>query len=167
MILFIFMLSILTEPLLSNINFNIISFSIYPSILSIIILYPYLKLYKLIIYSLIIGMTYTFLYTHSLIYIPIFILICLITYFIFKNSKYNIINIILTSMFIIFIYNTLTYFIYLLFYNLNISYTYLFGKLIFLYIFNAIYLILIYIFINIIPFKKNKTRINYIKTHNI
>ena len=99
-------------------------------------------------------MTYTFLYTHSLIYIPIFILICLITYFIFKNSKYNIINIILTSMFIIFIYNTLTYFIYLLFYNLNISYTYLFGKLIFLYIFNAIYLILIYIFINIIPFKK-------------
>ena len=93
MILFIFMLSILTEPLLSNINFNIISFSIYPSILSIIILYPYLKLYKLIIYSLIIGMTYTFLYTHSLIYIPIFILICLITYFIFKNSKYNIINI--------------------------------------------------------------------------
>ena len=154
MILFIFMLSILTEPLLSNINFNIISFSIYPSILSIIILYPYLKLYKLIIYSLIIGMTYTFLYTHSLIYIPIFILICLITYFIFKNSKYNIINIILTSMFIIFIYNTLTYFIYLLFYNLNISYTYLFGKLIFLYIFNAIYLILIYIFINIIPFKK-------------
>ena len=118
MILFIFMLSILTEPLLSNINFNIISFSIYPSILSIIILYPYLKLYKLIIYSLIIGMTYTFLYTHSLIYIPIFILICL------------------------------------LFYNLNISYTYLFGKLIFLYIFNAIYLILIYIFINIIPFKK-------------
>ena len=48
MILFIFMLSILTEPLLSNINFNIISFSIYPSILSIIILYPYLKLYKLI-----------------------------------------------------------------------------------------------------------------------
>lgn len=154
MILFIFMLSILTEPLLSNINFNIISFSIYPSILSIIILYPYLKLYKLIIYSLIIGMTYTFLYPHSLIYIPIFILICLITYFIFKNSKYNIINIILTSMFIIFIYNTLTYFIYLLFYNLNISYTYLFGKLIFLYIFNAIYLILIYIFINIIPFKK-------------
>jgi len=154
MILFIFMLSILTEPLLSNINFNIISFSIYPSILSIIILYPYLKLYKLIIYSLIIGMTYTFLYTHSLIYIPIFVLICLITYFIFKNSKYNIINIILTSMFIIFIYNTLTYFIYLLFYNLNISYTYLFGKLIFLYIFNAIYLILIYIFINIIPFKK-------------
>lgn len=154
MILFIFMLFILTEPLLSNINFNIISFSIYPSILSIIILYPYLKLYKLIIYSLIIGMTYTFLYTHSLIYIPIFILICLITYFIFKNSKYNIINIILTSMFIIFIYNTLTYFIYLLFYNLNISYTYLFGKLIFLYIFNAIYLILIYIFINIIPFKK-------------
>ena len=154
MILFIFMLSILTEPLLSNINFNIISFSIYPSILSIIILYPYLKLYKLIIYSLIIGMTYTFLYTHSLIYIPIFLLICLITYFIFKNSKYNIINIILTSMFIIFIYNTLTYFIYLLFYNLNISYTYLFGKLIFLYIFNAIYLILIYIFINIIPFKK-------------
>lgn len=154
MILFIFMLSILTEPLLSNINFNIISFSIYPSILSIIILYPYLKLYKLIIYSLIIGMTYTFLYTHSLIYIPIFILICLITYFIFKNSKYNIINIILTSMFIIFIYNTLTYFIYLLFYNLNISYTYLFGKLIFLYIFNTIYLILIYIFINIIPFKK-------------
>lgn len=154
MILFIFMLSILTELLLSNINFNIISFSIYPSILSIIILYPYLKLYKLIIYSLIIGMTYTFLYTHSLIYIPIFILICLITYFIFKNSKYNIINIILTSMFIIFIYNTLTYFIYLLFYNLNISYTYLFGKLIFLYIFNAIYLILIYIFINIIPFKK-------------
>lgn len=154
MILFIFMLSILTESLLSNINFNIISFSIYPSILSIIILYPYLKLYKLIIYSLIIGMTYTFLYTHSLIYIPIFILICLITYFIFKNSKYNIINIILTSMFIIFIYNTLTYFIYLLFYNLNISYTYLFGKLIFLYIFNAIYLILIYIFINIIPFKK-------------
>lgn len=154
MILFIFMLSILTEPLLSNINFNIISFSIYPSILSIIILYPYLKFYKLIIYSLIIGMTYTFLYTHSLIYIPIFILICLITYFIFKNSKYNIINIILTSMFIIFIYNTLTYFIYLLFYNLNISYTYLFGKLIFLYIFNAIYLILIYIFINIIPFKK-------------
>ena len=154
MILFIFMLSILTEPLLSNINFNIISFSIYPSILSIIILYPYLKLYKLIIYSLIIGMTYTFLYTHSLIYIPIFILICLITYFIFKNSKYNIINIILTSMFIIFIYNTLTYFMYLLFYNLNISYTYLFGKLIFLYIFNAIYLILIYIFINIIPFKK-------------
>lgn len=154
MILFIFMLSILTEPLLSNINFNIISFSIYPSILSIIILYPYLKLYKLMIYSLIIGMTYTFLYTHSLIYIPIFILICLITYFIFKNSKYNIINIILTSMFIIFIYNTLTYFIYLLFYNLNISYTYLFGKLIFLYIFNAIYLILIYIFINIIPFKK-------------
>ena len=90
MILFIFMLSILTEPLLSNINFNIISFSIYPSILSIIILYPYLKFYKLIIYSLIIGMTYTFLYTHSLIYIPIFILICLITYFIFKNSKYNI-----------------------------------------------------------------------------
>ena len=86
MILFIFMLSILTEPLLSNINFNIISFSIYPSILSITILYPYLKLYKLIIYSLIIGMTYTFLYTHSLIYIPIFILICLITYFIFKNS---------------------------------------------------------------------------------
>ena len=154
MILFIFMLSILTEPLLSNINFNIISFSIYPSILSIIILYPYLKLYKLIIYSLIIGMTYTFLYTHSLIYIPIFVLICLITYFIFKNSKYNIINIILTSMFIIFIYNTLTYFIYLLFYNLNISYTYLFGKLIFLYIVNAIYLILIYIFINIIPFKK-------------
>lgn len=154
MILFIFMLSILTEPLLSNINFNIISFSIYPSILSIIILYPYLKLYKLIIYSLIIGMTYTFLYTHSLIYIPIFILICLITYFIFKNSKYNIINIILTSMFIIFIYNTLTYLIYLLFYNLNISYTYLFGKLIFLYIFNAIYLILIYILINIIPFKK-------------
>lgn len=154
MILFIFMLSILTEPLLSNINFNIISFSIYPSILSIIILYPYLKFYKLIIYSLIIGMTYTFLYTHSLIYIPIFILICLITYFIFKNSKYNIINIILTSMFIIFIYNTLTYLIYLLFYNLNISYTYLFAKLIFLYIFNAIYLILIYILINIIPFKK-------------
>lgn len=148
----LFILFILIYPFLSNINISFISFTIFVPLISIILAYNYLKPKKLIIYSTLIGILEDVLYTHFIINIILYPLIALLIIFIFKCIKYKLSNIIVLTMSLIFLYNSVTYFIYDIF--INISYVYLITNLIFIYIFNLIYLIILYIL-----FSKRKHKI--------
>lgn len=148
----LFILSILIYPFLSNINISFISFTIFVPLISIILAYNYLKPKNLIIYSTLIGILEDVLYTHFIINIILYPLIALLIIFIFKCIKYKLSNIIVLTMSLIFLYNSVTYFIYDIF--INISYVYLITNLIFIYIFNLIYLIILYIL-----FSKRKHKI--------
>ena len=148
----LFILFILIYPFLSNINISFISFTIFVPLISIILAYNYLKPKKLIIYSTLIGILEDVLYTHFIINIILYPLIALLIIFIFKCIKYKLSNIIVLTMGLIFLYNSITYFIYDIF--INISYVYLITNLIFIYIFNLIYLIILYIL-----FSKRKHKI--------
>lgn len=148
----LFILFILIYPFLSNINISFISFTIFVPLISIILAYNYLKPKNLIIYSTLIGILEDVLYTHFIINIILYPLIALLIIFIFKCIKYKLSNIIVLTMGLIFLYNSVTYFIYDIF--INISYVYLITNLIFIYIFNLIYLIILYIL-----FSKRKHKI--------
>lgn len=148
----LFILSILIYPFLSNINISFISFTIFVPLISIILAYNYLKPKNLIIYSTLIGILEDVLYTHFIINTILYPLIALLIIFIFKCIKYKLSNIIVLTMSLIFLYNSITYFIYDIF--INISYVYLITNLIFIYIFNLIYLIILYIL-----FSKRKHKI--------
>lgn len=152
MIISVLLISFLLEPILSNINISIITITVFTMLLSIILVYPYLKLNKLLIYSAFSGLLYDILFSPFFIDIIIFPLIAVLIYYLFKELKYSIINIIIVSSFIIFIYLNITYIVSWNF-TTN-SYTYLISKLVFIYLFNSIYIIICYFIINIISFKK-------------
>lgn len=152
MIISVLLISFLLEPILSNINISIITITVFTMLLSIILVYPYLKLNKLLIYSAFSGLLYDILFSPFFIDIIIFPLIAVLIYYLFKELKYSIINIIIVSSFIIFIYLNITYIVS---WNFTTdSYTYLISKLVFIYLFNSIYIIICYFIINIISFKK-------------
>lgn len=152
MIISVLLISFLLEPILSNINISIITITVFTMLLSIILVYPYLKLNKLLIYSAFSGLLYDILFSPFFIDIIIFPLIAVLIYYLFKELKYSIINIIIVSSFIIFIYLNITYIVSWNF-TTN-SYTYLISKLVFIYLFNSIYIIICYFIMNIISFKK-------------
>ncbi len=154
MIILILLISFLINPLLLNINIFNISFTIFSSLLSIILVYPYLKIKMLIIYSVSLGILFDIIYGIIYINFLLYPVIAILIYLTFKRIKFNLLNLIITSMFIIFIYNTLFYLISNLFDIKTISYIYFLSNLIPLYLINIMYLVIFYILINIVSYKK-------------
>ncbi len=155
MTIIIFIISFLITPLLSSINMSIISFSIFPVLISLIILGTRLKLNNLIIYSIISGVLYDVLFSSVYLNILLFPIISILIYYLFNELKYNIINTIIITIFIIFLYLNITYVI-LNICNVNtISYSYFLSKLLFIYIFNILYLFILTTFINLFKIKKH------------
>ena len=95
------------------------------------------------------GTLYSVLYAYVPIYIILFVLVAIITRYIFLNIKYKYINVVITSMFIIFLYTTLEYLI-LITLNINCySYIHFITNLIYIYFYNIIYTSLLYLLMNI------------------
>ena len=146
------LISLLIDPLLIFKNINI-----YSSIISLVVLYkPNSKKENLII-SVIIGLLYDIFYSNLFINIFLFLIISLLINYYFEIKKYNLKNVIIISLFIIFTYNTICFLI-LKIVNINTySYIYFISNLFYIYIVNTIYTSLLYLFINI----KNKNIIKW------
>ena len=146
------LISLVIDPLLIFKNINI-----YSSIISLVVLYkPNSKKENLII-SVIIGLLYDIFYSNLFINIFLFFIISLLINYYFEIKKYNLKNVIIISLFIIFTYNTICFLILRIF-NINTySYIYFLSNLFYIYIINTIYTSLSYLFIN----RKNKNIIKW------
>lgn len=145
----ILIISIIINPLL-----HIENIFIYSTLLSLIFLYKKEHYY---IISLFTGLVYDILYSNIFINTILYLFIAYIIKYIFSYKKYNLLNIIITSMFIIFIYNLINCFILYYIYNINVSILYLVKNIIYIYIFNILYILLIFFILN----KKHKLTKTY------
>ena len=138
------MISLILNTLLIKNNVTI-----YTTLILLLLIYNKFEFRKYIVISIILGTLYSVLYAYVPIYIILFILVAIITRYIFLNIKYNYINVVITSMFIIFLYTTLEYLI-LITLNINYySYVYFITNLIYIYFYNIIYTSLLYLLMNI------------------
>lgn len=138
------MISLILNTLLIKNNVTI-----YTTLILLLLIYNKFEFRKYIVISIILGTLYSALYAYVPIYIILFILVAIITRYIFLNIKYNYINVVITSMFIIFLYTTLEYLI-LITLNINCySYVYFITNLIYIYFYNIIYTSLLYLLMNI------------------
>ncbi len=138
------MISLILNTLLIKNNVTI-----YTTLILLLLIYNKFEFREYIVISIILGTLYSVLYAYVPIYIILFILVAIITRYIFLNIKYNYINVVITSMFIIFLYTTLEYLI-LITLNINYySYVYFITNLIYIYFYNIIYTSLLYLLMNI------------------
>ena len=138
------MISLILNTLLIKNNVTI-----YTTLILLLLIYNKFEFRKYIVISIILGTLYSVLYAYVPIYIILFILVAIITRYIFLNIKYNYINVVITSMFIIFLYTTLEYLI-LITLNINYySYVYFITNLIYIYFYNIISPSLLYLLLNI------------------
>lgn len=138
------MISLILNTLLIKNNVTI-----YTTLILLLLIYNKFEFREYIVISVILGTLYSVLYAYVPIYIILFILVAIITRYIFLNIKYNYINVVITSMFIIFLYTTLEYLI-LITLNINYySYVYFITNLIYIYFYNIIYTSLLYLLMNI------------------
>ena len=93
------MISLILNTLLIKNNVTI-----YTTVILLLLIYNKFEFREYIVISILLGTLYSVLYAYVPIYIILFILVAIITRYIFLNIKYNYINVIITSMFIIFIY---------------------------------------------------------------
>ena len=122
------MISLILNTLLIKNNVTI-----YTTLIILLLIYNKFEFREYIVISIILGTLYSVLYAYVPIYIILFILVAIITRYIFLNIKYNYINVVITSMFIIFLYTTLEYLI-LITLNINYySYVYFITNLIYIY----------------------------------
>ena len=138
------MISLILNTLLIKNNVTI-----YTTLILLLLIYNKFEFREYIVISIILGTLYSVLYAYVPIYIILFILVAIITRYIFLNIKYNYINVVITSMFIIFLYTTLEYLI-LITLNINYySYVYFITNLIYIYFYNISYTSLLYLLMNI------------------
>jgi len=131
-------ISFLISPLFIN---------IYPLLISFLFLYDKNSRKYNIFFTLILGLFYDVLYSKLFINILLFPTIYILIDYYFSIKKYNLKNIIVLLMFIIFIYNS-CFFIVLNAFNIyTYDYTYFITNLLFIYILNIIYTSLLYLFI--------------------
>ncbi len=138
------MISLILNTLLIKNNVTI-----YTTLILLLLIYNKFEFREYIVISIILGTLYSVLYAYVPIYIILFVSVAIITRYIFLNIKYNYINVLITSMFIIFLYTTLEYLI-LITLNINCySYVHFITNLIYIYFYNIIYTSLIYLLMNI------------------
>lgn len=138
------MISLILNTLLIKNNVTI-----YTTLILLLLIYNKFEFRQYIVISIILGTLYSVLYAYVPIYTILFVLVAIITRYIFLNIKYNYINVVITSMFIIFLYTTLEYLI-LITLNINCySYVHFITNLIYIYFYNIIYTSLLYLLMNI------------------
>lgn len=138
------MISLILNTLLIKNNVTI-----YTTLILLLLIYNKFEFREYIVISIILGTLYSVLYAYVPIYIILFVSVAIITRYIFLNIKYNYINVVITSMFIIFLYTTLEYLI-LITLNINCySYVHFITNLIYIYFYNIIYTSLLYLLMNI------------------
>ncbi len=147
--IYLLIISILITPILTNINFYFVSFSIFPLLLSILLLYKKCSGKGLFTYSIIAGILFDIFYSDIKLNFIIYPILTILILIIFNNIKYKLNTLLITSMFIIFIYLNITFLIYKIFNMQTVAYSYFLSKLIFIYIFNALYVCIVYIILNI------------------
>lgn len=140
----ILLISLLISPLFMYKNIII-----YPILTSLILLYKQNDKNINIVLAMIFGLLHDILYSKIYINIFLFPIIYILIDYHFNIKKYNLKNIIIILMFIIFIYNSFL-FIILNIFNINVySYTYFITNLVFIYSINIIYTSLLHLFIKI------------------
>ena len=138
------MISLILNTLLIKNNVTI-----YTTLILLLLIYNKFEFREYIVISIILGTLYSVLYAYVPIYIILLVSVAIITRYIFLNIKYNYINVLITSMFIIFLYTTLEYLI-LITLNINCySYVHFITNLIYIYFYNIIYTSLLYLLMNI------------------
>lgn len=138
------MISLILNTLLIKNNVTI-----YTTLILLLLIYNKFEFREYIVISIMLGTLYSVLYAYVPIYIILFVSVAIITRYIFLNIKYNYINVLITSMFIIFLYTTLEYLI-LITLNINCySYVHFITNLIYIYFYNIIYTSLLYLLMNI------------------
>ena len=160
-------ISILLDGLLTNyLPYEVGNLSLFTPLLtfvSIFIIYPFYRKneYNYILHLFILGIIYDLLYTNLLFFNGIlFMLIGLITIFIYKNYNVGYIRVVIYTIILIFFYESITG---LLFYIFNLVPITLEGILYKIYhsiILNIIYVELLFIIIKLLPKKYKRISIN-------
>lgn len=133
---------LLISPLLV---FN--NYIIYLPFIYLILMYKKTNTLEHLILSIIIGFITSLMSSNYYINIFLYPIISVIINYFFNEKKYNLKNIIIILMFIIFIYNTIEFIIFNILGVITYSYIYFITNLIYLYAINILCLSLIYIFI--------------------
>ena len=163
----IIVLSLFFDGLLTNyLPFLVNDLSLFTpllTIVSIFMIYPYfrkeLKKYFIIVAS--IGIIYDLLYTNLLFFNAIlFLLIAIITRFIYKNYEITFFRLVIYIILIIVIYESATALILLIFNLVPITISKLLYKIYHSLILNIIYGELIYLVLKLLPKKYKKISIN-------
>ncbi|MBR1936178.1 MAG: hypothetical protein IJ842_00640 [Bacilli bacterium] len=163
----ILIISLLLDGLLTNyLPFLINDLSLLTPLLtvsSIIIIYPFYrkKENKYYLLLFIFGMIYDLFYTNLLFFNGIlFVIIGIISKYIYKNYGLSLVKIILYIILIISIYESLTGIILFSFNIVSITFNRVFYKITHSLLTNIIYIELVYLIIKIIPKKYKKISIN-------
>lgn len=116
------------------------------SLLSLIIIFSYnLKEYHFFILSFVIGLIYDVVFTNSLfLNAGIFLLFSLIVFLLFKKINYNFFNVLLISSLLILMYRIITYFLFLLSFDVLFDFFTLFKGIYSSFIINIIYITILY-----------------------
>lgn len=145
------MLVIISSFLLDNIisllmNQNNLLFPLF-SLLSLIIIFSYnLREYNYFILSMCIGLLYDIVFTDTLfLNASIFLLFSLGIYLIFKRINYNLFNVVLVSLLFIILYRVITYFLFLLNFNVSFDFFNLLKGIYSSFIINIAYIIIYFI----------------------
>lgn len=134
---------------LSNFKYFIPLFTI----LSLIFVYPFLKNEKkyYLLYSFFLGLVYDLFFTNFYVLNSIIFLLCsYFIYHIFKRFDYNVISVILTTIFVIFFYNALCFCILNFFLYTNYSLLEFSIILRYFFVLNLIYSTIMYLFTKVI-----------------
>lgn len=120
------------------------------SIMSIFVVYPYIKNKKIyIIYSLILGLIYDIFYSQTLfLYTIIFLFISIIIILFNKYFPINFFNGLIESIIIIITFRLLSYLAYAISFNISIEIDYLFESIYKSLLLNLIYVYVVGYFIN-------------------
>lgn len=137
------LISLIINPLLTYKNIVI-----YSGLLSLVLIYKPNNKHENLIISVIIGLIYDIFYSKYFINVFLYFMISIIINYYFEEKKYDLKNIIILSLFIIFTYNTLLYIVFKIIHINTYNYTYFLTNLLYIYIINTIYISLIYLFIN-------------------
>lgn len=165
--LIIIIVSLLLDGLLTNyLPYLVNDLSLFTPLLtlvSIFVIYPFYrkkeKKYFLIVFIL--GIIYDLLYTNLLFFNAIlFLIIGLLTKYIYKNFEINYLKIIIYTIIIITLYEILTAILIILFSLVPINFSKIIYKIFHSLVLNIIYTEICYLIIKIIPKKYKRISIN-------
>ena len=160
-------ISILLDGLLTNyLPYQIGNLSLFTPLLtvvSIFIIYPFYKkkVKNYFIHIFILGIIYDLLYTNLLFFNGVvFMIIGLVSIFINKNYNLGYIRILIYTLIVIVLYESLTSFIFILFNLVPITIDNIIYKITHTIILNIIYMELLFIIIKLLPKKLKQISIN-------
>lgn len=166
--LIIFLISFLLDGILTNfIDFLPNDLSFFTPLLtltSIIVVYPLYRKKEMKFFMVIIflGLLYDLFYTNLLFFNAILFFICgLIIKFIYENIDYSFFKVILVTILIVSIYESLTALIIIVFNLVPMTFARLFYKIIHSILLNIIYACFWYLVIKFIPKKYKRIQINW------